>query len=152
VRSYPIGVGTGPTSSRRETADRRLMLLWVIELLQRDCQDRQISCCSQPIHRVPTGYPRLLHNRDQLSTLCGDRPCWPASTVPTVSQTPTYDQLRGERVNTDVPVSEADPQPVDRPGRHRLQDDATAEPAVPVALLGPRGDLAGSHPRFGRKK
>ncbi|MBV9057936.1 MAG: hypothetical protein JO296_00915 [Pseudonocardiales bacterium] len=69
-----------------------------------------------------------------------------------MSQTPTYDQLRGERINTDVPAGEADPQPVDRPGRHRLQDAATAESAVPAALLGRRADLAGSHPRFGREK
>ena len=27
----------------------------------------------------------------------------------TVSQTPTYDQLRGERINADVPAGEADP-------------------------------------------
>jgi hypothetical protein len=41
-----------------------------------------------------------------------------------MSQTPTYDQLRGERINADVPASEADPQQVDHFGRHRLVDDA----------------------------
>jgi hypothetical protein len=46
-----------------------------------------------------------------------------------VSLTPTYDQLRGERINADVPASETDPQPVDRPGRHRIPDDTLAAPA-----------------------
>lgn len=48
----------------------------------------------------------------------------------TVTQTPTYDQLRGERINADVPASETDPQPVDRPGRHRIPDDTLAAPAL----------------------
>ena len=48
----------------------------------------------------------------------------------TVSQTPTYDQLRGERINADVPAGEADPHPVDRPGKHRIPDDMPAESAL----------------------
>jgi hypothetical protein len=48
----------------------------------------------------------------------------------TVSQTPTYDQLRGERINADVPAGEADPHPVSRPGRHRIRDDMPAGSAV----------------------
>jgi hypothetical protein len=48
----------------------------------------------------------------------------------TVSQTPTYDQLRGERINADVPAGEADPHPVRRPGRHRIRDDMPVGPAV----------------------
>jgi len=48
----------------------------------------------------------------------------------TVSQTPTYDQLRGERINADVPAGEADPHPVHRPGRHRIRDDMPAGSSV----------------------
>jgi hypothetical protein len=57
-----------------------------------------------------------------------------------VSHTPTYDQLRGERINADVPASEADPHQVDPPGKHRLRDDA---PAVAVGgfSTGPGADL-----------
>lgn len=51
-----------------------------------------------------------------------------------VSHTPTYDQLRGERINADVPASEADPHQVDPPGKHRLGDDA---PAVVVGGFSP---------------
>lgn len=47
-----------------------------------------------------------------------------------VRQTPTYDQLRGERINADVPPSEVDPDWLDRPGRHRLREDALAAAAV----------------------
>lgn len=53
----------------------------------------------------------------------------PALRCRTVSLTPTYDQLRGERINADVPASETDPQPVDRPGRHRIPDGTLAAPA-----------------------
>lgn len=58
----------------------------------------------------------------------------------TVSQTPTYDQLRGERINADVPAGEADPRPADSPGRHRIRDDMPA--GSPVSDLGPGGDPA----------
>lgn len=56
----------------------------------------------------------------------------------TVSQTPTYDQLRGERINADVPAGEADPHPAHRTGRHRIRDDMPAGSAV--SDLGPGGD------------
>lgn len=39
-----------------------------------------------------------------------------------MSQTPTYDQLRDERINADVPAGEVDPHQVDHFGRHRLGD------------------------------
>jgi hypothetical protein len=60
--------------------------------------------------------------------------------VSRVSHTPTYDQLRGERINVDVPASQAgvparpaDPEPLTRPGRHHLRDDAPTA----VAAFGP---------------
>lgn len=55
-----------------------------------------------------------------------------------MSQTPTYDQLRGERINADVPAGEADPHPVGRPGRHRIRDDMPAGSAV--SDIDPGGD------------
>jgi hypothetical protein len=53
-----------------------------------------------------------------------------APTVSRVSQTPTYDQLHGERLNADVPAiegdsfaSETDPDPLAHSGKHRRRDD-----------------------------
>jgi len=63
-----------------------------------------------------------------------------------VSQTPTYDQLRGERINADVPAGEADPHPVDRPGRHRVRDDMPAGSAQ--SDLGPGRDPTEDWPGF----
>ncbi|HEV7828908.1 MAG TPA: hypothetical protein VGP04_08640 [Pseudonocardiaceae bacterium] len=37
-----------------------------------------------------------------------------------MSPTPIYDQLRGERINADVPATGAEPQPNHHPGKHRL--------------------------------
>ncbi|MGH3788634.1 MAG: hypothetical protein ACRDRG_19275 [Pseudonocardiaceae bacterium] len=37
-----------------------------------------------------------------------------------MSHSPIYDQLRGEHINADVPASEAEAQPGDSPGKHRL--------------------------------
>ena len=128
------------------------MSLWVTHCHKRGWRDQPILRGTHPIHRIPTGYPRLLHNPDRLSTLCGDCPCRLASTVRTVSETPTYDQLRGERIEADMAACEADPPAVDRPGRHRLHDDAIAGSAVPTAWLRPRADLADNQPRFGREK
>jgi hypothetical protein len=64
----------------------------------------------------------------------------------TVSQTPTYDQLCGERINADVPAGEADPHPVGRPGRHRIRDGMPAGSAVSDPDPGgdPIEDWAGS--------
>jgi hypothetical protein len=56
-----------------------------------------------------------------------------APTVPLrcrpVRPTPLYDQLRGERINADLPASEADPQPGDHPGKHRLTPGRPGPPA-----------------------
>ncbi len=58
-----------------------------------------------------------------------------------MSQTPTYDQLRGERINADVPASEVNEQQVDHLGRHRLADDAVGA-AVGGQPPGSGADLA----------
>jgi hypothetical protein len=60
-----------------------------------------------------------------------------------------YDQLRGERINADVPVSEVDPDSLDRPGRHRLRDDTPAAAAVCGPPPGPRGERAKDWSEFG---
>jgi hypothetical protein len=44
--------------------------------------------------------------------------------VRSVSQTPTYDQLRGERINAEVPPSEDDLPRVGQPGKHGPMDVA----------------------------
>jgi hypothetical protein len=40
-----------------------------------------------------------------------------------VSETPIYDQLRGERINADVPATRTEQQRVTRPERTRLRDE-----------------------------
>jgi hypothetical protein len=50
-------------------------------------------------------------------------------------QTPIYEQLRGERINADVPSSETGPSRVGRPGRHRRVPETTGS----VAVCRPRG-------------
>jgi hypothetical protein len=51
-----------------------------------------------------------------------------------MGQTPIYDQLRGERINADIPATVAVPQSVDHPGKHHLL--AVARGAA--AVFGPR--------------
>ena len=79
----------------------------------------------------PTPYPQNVHRLSTVSTQL--RPVVHRMWKPyssdcllrchAVGQTPTYDQLRGERINADVPASETDPYPFERPGRHRLKED-----------------------------
>jgi hypothetical protein len=50
-----------------------------------------------------------------------------------MGQTPIYDQLRGERINADVPPAGADPQLVGHPG----ENPGLAVAPVPAAVFGP---------------
>jgi hypothetical protein len=59
-----------------------------------------------------------------------------------MSQTPIYDQLRGERINADVPTPGVDPQQVDHTGQDRLPVDATSAAAVFARRPGPGANLA----------
>lgn len=56
-----------------------------------------------------------------------------------MDRTPIYDQLRGERINADVPAVEADPQVVGRRGRHHVLVVAPG----PTAVFGPPGPRTG---------
>jgi hypothetical protein len=58
--------------------------------------------------------------------------------------TPIYDQVRGERINADVPPSAATPQRVDDHGRHRVRPDTPVSAAV-FGPPGPGADQALSH-------
>lgn len=60
-----------------------------------------------------------------------------------VSQTPIYDQLRGERINADVPASDADPQPARQPGECRYPAGGS-DPAAVLASPEARADLGAS--------
>jgi hypothetical protein len=63
-----------------------------------------------------------------------------------VGEMPIYEQLRGERINADVPPSEAALPRVGRSGRHRLAPDTTGPVGV-CAPPGPGADLvAHQHP------
>jgi hypothetical protein len=66
-----------------------------------------------------------------------------------VRQTPTYDQLRGERINADVPASDVDPDWLDRPGRHRLGDYTSAAAAMYSPPPRSRGEQAEEWSGFG---
>jgi hypothetical protein len=58
-----------------------------------------------------------------------------------MGETPIYDQVRGERINAEVPASGADSQRVAEHGKHRMFSDAP----VAAAVFGPPGlgdDLA----------
>ncbi|MBV9161190.1 MAG: hypothetical protein JO281_06500 [Pseudonocardiales bacterium] len=57
-----------------------------------------------------------------------------------MSETPIYDQLRGERINADVPATRADPQRVGRPGERCLPSGAAR---VSTAFDRPPGTGAG---------
>lgn len=52
-----------------------------------------------------------------------------------MSQTPTYDQLRDERINADIPASEAVPHEVSYSGKHRL----VADPSLAAVCGSPPG-------------
>ena len=56
-----------------------------------------------------------------------------------MGRTPIYDQLRGERINADVPAADADPQVVGRRGRHHVLVVAPG----PTAVVGPPGPSTG---------
>ncbi|HWR47801.1 MAG TPA: hypothetical protein VN327_09375, partial [Pseudonocardiaceae bacterium] len=55
-----------------------------------------------------------------------------------MGQTPIYDQLRGERINADVPPTGADPQLVGHPGEHAV---LVVAPVPAVFGPGPATDL-----------
>lgn len=57
-----------------------------------------------------------------------------------VRKTPIYEQLRGERINAEVPPSEAALPGIGRPGRHRLVRDTTG-PGWVCGPPGPATDL-----------
>ena len=92
------------------------------------------------IHTLRTACPPVVHNPHSPSTRCGYPRRRAAPTVRVVSQTPTYDQLRGERINAEIPPSEDNPPGADQPGKHRPADDAPHAPA-PGHLPEPASDL-----------
>jgi len=80
-----------------------------------DTYPQSLHTCPHGVHRHCTVSPTCTHDVDAVlfSLLLRYRP---------VRTTPLYDQLRGERINADLPPSDAQPQqPKDR-GKHRLAD------------------------------
>ena len=107
-----------------------------------------------------TESPQSLHRWCTVSTSCPHdvpvvhmmwRPSPPGAPLrcSTVSQTPMYDQLRGECINADVPAGEVDPYPLHHPGKHRLRDDAPGPVEVCPSSPGPEADLAEGWSWFG---
>jgi hypothetical protein len=64
-----------------------------------------------------------------------------------MGETPIYDQVRGERINADVPASKADSQPARCHGKHRLLPDTP----VPATVAGPPGVGDGLAPNCHRR-
>ncbi|MEO7195775.1 MAG: hypothetical protein ABIZ05_13325 [Pseudonocardiaceae bacterium] len=64
-----------------------------------------------------------------------------------MNPTPIYDQLRGERLNADIPDTGADPHHVTCPRRHDLLASGPYPAPVFARPPGPRTDrAAGQHP------
>lgn len=93
-----------------------------------------------------TESPQPLHHWCTVSTSCPheveDVPAGARLWCRAMSQTPTYDQVRGERINADVPASEADPHELDDPGKHRLRADTPIAAEVCGPSPGPGAELA----------
>jgi len=98
---------------------------------------RRIPCHSHH----PQATPTCTHPVDAGPT-CPPLRCHP------VSQTPIYDQLRGERINADVPVPGTGPQRVGYTGQHRRPDGAAGTGTVLGRPRGAGAELAASqrHP------
>jgi hypothetical protein len=79
-------------------------------------------------------YPRSVHRVSRSPSWTLSLRCCP------MRETPIYEQLRGERINADVPSSETGPSRVDHPGRHRLVPDTTGSVAA-CRPPGPGADL-----------
>jgi hypothetical protein len=77
-----------------------------------------------PIHRASTPSPHGVHRRCTVSPLRTHHVDAALSGPPLrcrpVRPTPLYDQLRGERINADIPPSDAQAQQVEDRGKHRL--------------------------------
>jgi hypothetical protein len=72
----------------------------------------------------------------------------PAPTVLPVSQTPIYDQLRGERINADVPAVNPEPPRADDPEQHVQPENMVAVDPLFARPPGPGADPRVSSPVF----
>ena len=79
-------------------------------------------------------YPQSVHSVSMSLSSTLSLRCCP------MRETPIYEQLRGERINADVPSSETGPSRVGHPGRHRLVPDTTGSVAA-CRPPGPGADL-----------
>ena len=109
-----------------------------------------------PTHSASTGCPPSLHSLGWLSTCCGGRRRQSIPTVSRVSQTPLYDQLRGERLNADVPTSHIEvsaretQQQLTPSGLRLVPGGGTVAGAGPGIFSGSEADLAAEGHRCGR--
>lgn len=95
---------------------------------------RRVSHRARPVHRESSS----VHSVLMLAHRDGRLRCR------TVSQTPIYNQLRGERINADVPANAADPGDVGHTGKHRLPAGESSPTATPRGRTYPAGHAAGS--------
>lgn len=91
--------------------------------------------CPQSVHHVCTAMTSCPHDVEALPAIAPLR-------CRAMSHTPTYDQLRGERINAEVPASQARPRTVDQPGSHRIRADTATAATGCGPSPGPRGDRA----------
>jgi hypothetical protein len=112
---------------------------------------------STPLHAAPRPVRRNLHsivNRPLSSdsthphpvhTHVHATPCTPTPTVSPVSQTPIYDQLRGEHINVDVPAPEVGPEQVDHTRGDLVPADARDAAEMFARPPGPWTNLTANH-------
>jgi hypothetical protein len=78
------------------------------------------------MHRVSTLCPHAVHRHCTITPICAHgvdaAVSGPRLRCRPVRSTPLYDQLRGERINADVPPSAAQPHQLEDCGKHRLAD------------------------------
>jgi hypothetical protein len=139
---------------REDVASRRMgrRPTWLQRETEPDC------CCSYGGYSTNDGgrtdsQTPAARTRPQKVSICtrhvDGSPTDPALRCRLVRPTPIYDQLRGERINADVPATVDEPQPVDQGGKHRL---AAGGPG-PVVVFGrpprSRPDLGVTHRNLG---
>lgn len=88
----------------------------------RGCRVLPLPPHPQSLHTVSTRCAPPLHNHPICAHGVDAALSGPRLRCRSVRPTPLYDQLRGERINADVPPSDVQPKQLEDRGKHRLAD------------------------------